>query len=340
LPHFEDFDPSQEGPKLPPDVPDRGAWIAVFAIAQILIGGLALLLMPLGVIGQVLAARMSGAGLSSTKLAGMVMGTGLYLLVGGVMIGCGIGAVRRRRWARALALVYSVIWLLGGVVGMVWMGLIMPSIASGTAAPGGARMPVILRALIVVISLGVGVVLYLALPGAIAFFHSRPSVKANFDCFDPGPDWSDACPLPVLGLSICMLLMALGALGSAVTGAMLFGKMVTGLPAAALALGSVGMAGLIAWGLFRIREAAWWGALAWVLFWFSSWTVTMVSMTPEEFYSTLEMGEAERQATQVVAGAWWAIPWMTAAIGAAAVGYLLWVRRFFVKTANAASGDA
>jgi len=336
LPQFGDFDPSQEGPQLPPDVPDRGTWIAVSAIAQIILGLLVLLMVPLGIAGQLLGARMTGESFSTAKLAGLLIGSLLYLLVGAVMIACGIGAVRRRRWARAVALVYSTIWLLVGLVGLVWLGLIMPALLKVLPAQGGTQLPAAARMAIVVVSLAVGAVFYVALPAVIVFFYSRPSVRANFDCFDPGPAWTDACPLPVLGFSAFMFLAALGTLGTAVTGtAFCFGQVVGGLPAVALTLASSGLAGVLAWGLFRMRPAAWWGTLGWVLFWFSSWISSVALLTAEEFYAAMGSGETERQAAQMLAGNWGALPWLIAATGAAVVGYLLWLRRYFAVRTDA-----
>jgi hypothetical protein len=328
-PTTTDFDPSQEDPGLPPDVPDRSTWIAVFAIAQILIGALVLMMVPLGVVGQVVGATLRGESFSSARLTGMLIASVMYLLVGGVMISCGIGAVRRRRWARVLALVYSMIWLLCGIVGMAWIALVLPSVAGTPMGPGGARLPAAVRVAVVVVSLVLGAGIYVILPGAIAFFHSRPSVKANFECLDPRPGWTDACPLPVLGMSGFMLLVALGLLAAIPTGSMFFGRVLTGLPGAALALGSAGVVGVLAWGLYRLSLVAWWGTLGWTLFSFSSWGVTMESLTVEEFYAAMGAGESGEQAARMMAEVWWMMPWMVVVTGAVVFGYLLWVRRYF-----------
>jgi hypothetical protein len=193
-----------------------------------------------------------------------------------------------------VALVYSTIWLLVGLVGLVWLGLIMPALLKVPPAQGGTQLPAAARMAIVVVSLAVGAVFYVALPAVIVFFYSRPSVRANFECFDPGPAWTDACPLPVLGFSAFMFLAALGTLGTAVTGtAFCFGQVVGGLPAVALTLASSGLAGVLAWGLFRMRPAAWWGTLGWVLFWFSSWISSVALLTAEEFYAAMRSGRPD-----------------------------------------------
>jgi hypothetical protein len=187
-----------------------------------------------------------------------------------------------------------------------------------------------MRAVIVVLSLGLGLGTYVILPGAILFFHSRPSVRANFECLDPERRWTDACPLPVLGLSGFVLLGALGWLAATATGTMFFGRVLGGLPGAALALACAGLSALLAWGLYRLSLAAWWGTLGLTLLWFASWGVTMASMTAEQFYAAMGMEQSARQQTVgMMAEVWWAMPWMAAVTGTAVVGYLLWLRRYF-----------
>jgi len=56
----------------------------------------------------------------------MVPGLMLYVVAAAVLISLGYGSYLARRWARALILVLSWIWLVSGIGGIVFWALFMP----------------------------------------------------------------------------------------------------------------------------------------------------------------------------------------------------------------------
>jgi hypothetical protein len=102
------------------------------------------------------------------------------------------------------------------------------------------------------------IVAAILVPLAIFLFYRRPSVRQLCEAADV-PRWTDRVPLPVLAVMIALALGALAAfenLGNPVIS--LFGRNITGAPAAVtfLALGI-----LSAWlvvQFYRLKESAWW----------------------------------------------------------------------------------
>ena len=69
-------------------------------------------------------------------------------------------------------------------------------------------MPDAMRVVMTVVALAFGGVIYVIIPGALVLFYRSPHVKATCEARDPVVRWTDACPLPVLAVS---LMLGLGA---------------------------------------------------------------------------------------------------------------------------------
>jgi hypothetical protein len=110
---------------LAPDFIDRRTGLAVFGILEILLGALAALMIPLMILGQAMAARANQDAMAVRQLAPAMV---TYIVISAVLIGVGIGSCKTRRWARALSLVLAWSWLATGIVSMVMMVFLLPSI--------------------------------------------------------------------------------------------------------------------------------------------------------------------------------------------------------------------
>src|SRR5437867_1413794 len=142
---------------------DRRTSLIVAGIFLLLLGGLSACfgaLTPIGMffastVPPVPATRPVGAGASGPAvtvgatpfpmdfrtIAAAVM---VYLGIAGVLIWAGVGAVRVRRWARPVTLVFAGMWLAMGAVGLVYWLLAAPSLQQAMVAnspPGSARPP-------------------------------------------------------------------------------------------------------------------------------------------------------------------------------------------------------
>ena len=214
---------------------DRSAGLVVFGIIEIAIGAFCALLIPLA-LAVTLASRTIeglGAGLDVRTLGPSLA---LYAVIAVVFVWIGIGSIRARRWAAAVMLSLSWLWLISGALAMIGLWLLMPRIGdlAGIADLPGGTMTLAL----VTTSLLVGFI-YVLLPLAFVLFYRSPNVAATCRARDPGPSWVDGCPTPIVSL------------------ALVYG------------LGAASLVAVPAWGfqfpLFGAVLDGWGGAAAWLL---------------------------------------------------------------------------
>jgi len=320
---------------------DRRTGLVLIGVLEILIGLFAL----------------AGAGLSSFAMIfapaaaapqggrGVAAGIAIYLLAAAFFLTLGIGSILARRWARALMLVVSWLWLVVGVLSLVALVFLLPMMRTVTgrafeqAAQQPPAGPVPDPALVGAVVLGCAVVFvvlfYIALPAIFILFYRSPHVRATCEARDPRPRWTDRVPLPVLALVLVQSCGALGALASGLGyGAFaLFGHVVSGAWAALLAAVFTAVLLLAAWWSWRLEARGWWLAVGLGAFGLASAVGTLLhpldwnelframGMDPS-VYANLDLETWNRQ-----------MPWMMLAGFVPWLAYLLWVRRFFARPA-------
>jgi hypothetical protein len=249
-----------------------------------------------------------------------------------IFVTLGIGSIKARRWARALALIIAWIWLLSGILGIGVMAFVLPKMFGGQM-PDGQSLPEGARQVMVAVAIGFMTVIYVILPGLLVLFYGSRHVKATCEATDPVRRWTDACPLPVVALS---LLLGLGAVSMALVpmgyrvAVPFFGEFATGLPGLGVWLAFIGVSGYGAWATYRLRLSGWWTVLAFFLVAGASTALTFARHDALEMYRLA--GYPHEQLAQLQQSGLLAGPWMAALMTAGPlllVGYLLWVRRFF-----------
>ena len=108
------------------DFKDRKTGLVVFGILQIIFGGFCALMVPFMIIGMIASVFLDSRTAAPVNPAMIIPAVLLYALLAVWFIWMGIGSIKARRWARALILVSSWIWLIGGVGGLVFFLLFMP----------------------------------------------------------------------------------------------------------------------------------------------------------------------------------------------------------------------
>lgn len=302
---------------------DRSTLLLVAGIVEILVGGVCALMVPLMLWSLAMSAQMGGGQLSYRM---MVPGVVMYGLLAVTLVSLGIGSIMGRRWARALSLILSWSWLLMGGASLISMVFVLPKVLRGA----GGGVPVLPVMLIAAGFLGV---IFILLPGGLVLCYRSPQVKATCEVRDPTPRWTDACPLPVLAVSlwlgfgaVMLMLMPL-----AYNGVMpFFGVLLTGLPGALLCVGLAVLWAYLAWGFYHLRTAAWWITVAALLVFCLSSILTFMRVDLIEMYRL--MGYPEQQIEQMKAFnfftgktvIWWMVPFFLPLFG-----YLGWVKKFF-----------
>lgn len=209
------------------------------------------------------------------------MGLLTWAPLGAVVAWAGLGALRLRRWSRPVMLVLAWTWLIVGAVSAAWVVWSASDlVVLATASLESATPPVVLAAVrwgLIVGTVGAGVLL----PGVLAWGFSGEDVRATLARVDPAPAWTDACPMPVLGLALGLWLAALVTLPLAVRPAVpFFGRLLTG-PAGVAAVVLGGAAAVwLGLDVYRLRRRGWWAtSCALALLGVSTvWTLARVGM--------------------------------------------------------------
>ncbi len=332
--------PATEGPVYR----DRSTGLVIFGVAQIILGLLASLMVPLIVL-SVFMARLAPAG--AMRAGQVVSGVFTYSFIAAALITLGIGSVRMKRWARALTLVTSWYWLIVGTLGTISLTAVLPvtmrtALAQAQQNSEGASSPEITTGVMVVIVTLVIVffAFFLVLvPIAFVIFYSRSDVAETCRHRDPVERWTDRAPLPVLGASAAFLTGSLYSLLVGLTTPMFpfFGHYLTGIPAAGCLVALAALDLYLAIALFRLRSSAWWIAIV-----ASPLRMLAVAFSYSrtglmEAYS--KMGWSDEQMNMLNSSPlfrnrvflWWGIILMMVFFG-----YLVWLKRYF-KTPDAPS---
>jgi hypothetical protein len=304
-------------------------------ILQVLLGCLcglmAMMMAALSSLGPVAGAPQGQAMNRQMVLAGVVF----YLPLAVAFIWLGIGLACARRWAWTLTVVLSWMWLIMGVVACVTSVFFMGRMTSAIAQQG--KLP---PEAIMAIETITGVILvcvYVLLPGVFLGLCHHESVRATCQRRDPKIRWTDRCPMPVLALSIMLAVGVVSMSWVIPYGCVmpLFGVFLSGAKGAVVILLITLVLAYLAWGTYRLQMAAWWGTL---LLWIAgglNMVMTFSRIDLEELYEKVGMPadqlEMMRKMGFFESMARWA-PWLGLVGGAAWLGYLLFVRRYFVRS--------
>ncbi|HEY6371637.1 MAG TPA: hypothetical protein VIX37_13745 [Candidatus Sulfotelmatobacter sp.] len=333
---------------LPPEVPtytDRGTGLVVFGVAQIILGLLAALMVPLVALG----AFMSRLGPGGTIRPGQFLSSvATYAFMAAALLGLGIGSVQMKRWARALTLVTSWYWLIMGALVTVLLTAVLPvtmrsALAqmkhTGPDAPSPEVSTAVMAAVLTLVIIFMAFFL-VVVPIAFVVFYSRKDVGETCRHRDPVERWTDRTPLPVLFASVVLFTGAMYLLVTGVTAPLFpfFGRYLTGGSGAACFLAMAALDIYLAIALFRLHSAAWWLAVSTLAIRLFSMALTYAKGDMMAAYSKIGMSDAQLQmmnSSPMLRGhvlLWWSLLSMVFFFG-----YLLWLKRYFKTPATMAS---
>jgi hypothetical protein len=318
------------------DFKDRKTGLVVFGIIEIMFGVFFALMVPLMLLSLLVTTAQNGSSAPPPHGSMMVPSLLFYVLLAVWFIWMGIGSVMARRWARALLLVTSWLWLISGIMGMVFIVLLLPNMYDQMGHSG--QMPREVVTIVKYVTIGFTGIFYVIIPAGLVLFYGSKHVKATCERRDPRIRWTDRCPLPVLGLSLvaglwaaCMLL--LGFLGWAIP---FFGTIQSGMAGAGVALLAMVLLGYVAYGAYRLNIKAWWCAVLLIIAWGLSAGLTFSRLSLMDYYEKmnfpseqLELMKPYTEAQQpwiVLFSVLWVAP---------ALVYVLYTRRYFTRPASA-----
>ncbi len=312
---------------------DRSAGLIVFGILTILLGFLAGLFVLLMLVGQAASTRATGA---ATPLSAILPAVAVYGVLAVALVWLGIGSILARRWARALLLIFSWSWLVMGVVMLVFLMCFVPKIMANLPSSGTAGQPAMPEAakvgMIVGMLLTFGFMFGL-LPAVWTFFYNSRHVKATCETRDPVTRWTDACPLPVLGLCLWAAFSVPMMLVMPITRHCVmpfFGTFLTGVPGALFCLALAALWSYAAWRLYKLDARGWWVILIALCVFMVSSLVTFARHDLVEMYRLMNYPEAQieqMQKTGLLVGN--RMSWLMMFSALPFLGYLLYLKKFF-----------
>lgn len=311
---------------------DRKTGLAVFGAIQIALGALCALFVPLMIMGMLAAAVMDKGADEALSARAMIPGLLVYVLLAIWFIWMGIGSIQARRWARALCLVASWLWLISGIAGMLFMMLFMPDMYEQMSKDG--QMPANVVTVVKYVTFGFMAIIYIIIPGAFILFYGSKNTQATCEQRDPVVRWTDKCPLPVLALVLmtgccAASLPFMGLYGWTVP---FFGTIVTGVAGAGIALVFLVLLVYITRGLYRLDLKAWWCAAGLAVLWGASCAITFSQVTLMEFYEKMNFPAQQLEImrkmsfTQSHSLTYVCLFW-----GLLVLAFLLYTKRFFNK---------
>ena len=314
--------------------PDRSERLMVAGILQVSLGCLCGL-MALFVLAVPLLGLMTNAPQpQAMNSQAMIQATVFYVLMAVAFIWLGIGLAFARRWAWTLTVVLSWVWLIVGVFGAVMVVFMGPMMSASIAQQG--KMPTEVT-MIVAITIGAFTgCFYILLPGGFLLLCQSASVRATCLRRDPKVPWTDRCPMPVLPLSIMHAVGAISMPLALISGSVmpLFGTFLSGPAGAAVLLVIALFMAYLAWGVYQLKMAAWWGMLLLGVAGTVNMVITFTRSDLMAMYEKMNMPpeqlEMIRKSGIVELMSQWG-PWMGAVSGVAWLGYLLYVRRYFLR---------
>jgi hypothetical protein len=314
-----------------PAYKDRSVGLVIFGILTLLLGCLAGLFVLLMLVGQLAAARTTQMPASSVLPAIFI-----YLVLGVALIWLGIGSILARRWARALLLIFSWSWLVGGIIGLIAMGFFVPKVLANLPSTGTANQPAMpagtMGVAMVVMFLFGGFFLFL-LPAIWTFFYSSRHVKATCEMRDGASRWTDACPLPVLGFCLWLLFAVPWLAVMPLTGHGVFPFFeifLTGVPGALLCFAIAALWIYAAWLMYHLKPQGWWLILIAMIVYMASSVMTFARHDEMEMYQL--MGYPQAQIDQIQKMGLFTgnnMIWMMALSLLPFLGYLLFIKRYF-----------
>jgi hypothetical protein len=250
---------------------------------------------------------------------------GEYLGAAIFFLAVGIGTLRARRWARALMLVASWLWLAAGGMTTGLMAMMLPGVARGLGADDAMAGAILAVVLALLGFFGV------VLPALFVLLYNRRGVREIFERRHPEPDWTDGRPTSVLGLSLAMgLFGAVSLLMLPLGTAQLFGRVFTGAPAVLVIVVNAAAWGLMGWLLYRITPGGWWANVVFAAAMHVVWLTSLRGAALTELFTQTGVDTTSLGGTQEFLDAWSAwLPYVLLASALIWIGSLFYLRKYF-----------
>lgn len=327
----------------PPVFKDRSTALLVFGILEIFVGALTALFIPILILGTVLSHKHSG-GHQAPKY--FVMNLVTLAIAAPTLLTLGIGVTQAKRWARAMNMALSWIWVsMGTLLTIVMIALLPTRIMAkmqSTQTANGSTVSAGVMAGIVTFMIVFMALFLVVLPLTFVLFYRSKNIEETFKHRDPVERWTDRIPLPVV---IWILLASVGVEYNVVFSFMtpifpFFGKYLMGFPAAGLFLIFGVIDAYVAFSFFHLRLTGWWVAVITMIFRISAVASSLGRANPLDAYSKtgLSSDQIERMHANPMfrnnSILWWGVAFMLIYLV-----FLLSLKRYFGLASKSGIGQ-
>lgn len=303
------------------DYKGRLIGLILFGILEIFIGiavGLIACFMWLGVVAG------TGPGGPPPRLLAPIARLSFAVAIGFIIFG--LGSIMARRWARALILALSWLWLITGVLSSIGAFAILPQVFEQRTWETAAQHAAVRNYGIGCVSVISGLFLIL-LPLAFVLFYRSSNVRATVEARDRVHRWTDDVPGPLLSFGVWMIGGAAATLiFSFMYPSLPLGPwMIRGAAVPAVMLAFFALMLFIGVGSLKRKQTAWWAALA--LFMIGAgWAVLFVTRTNVAVWCR-DLGIDPYSGYSLYSHPWF-FAWL-AVFWAAYLTFLFYLRRYF-----------
>jgi len=324
------------------DFKDRKTTLFVLGICQCIIGIFCAMAIPFMLLSIVMTKiNPQIAAQANTSAIQIIPALLVYALASAWFVTMGIGSIKRRRWARALTLVSSWLWLVGGVIGLVFLVCLMPAIHSNMqaeiakATPNGGpnQMPPGFMIIMTVMMIAMVLVMHVILPLILVLCYSGKNVKATCEHWDEKIRWTDKCPLPVLAVCVifAIWLLSMPTFAFQNWAVPFFGNVIESYAGAAATLCIAGVIAWLTWRLYKLDTLAWWGSVIFVIAWFTSFILTFGGEKIWIFYEKFNLPAEQIDALKETPNFQLMMVAMFITWQVIMLGYLVFIKRYFKK---------
>ncbi|MBU1356637.1 MAG: hypothetical protein KJ620_08730 [Candidatus Edwardsbacteria bacterium] len=311
---------------------DRSSGLKAFGVVLIVIGGFNLLLIPLVLLGSIMSRTMDAGQSAGYWVFSLLVNLLTYLFLGGIFLGIGIGSIRLKRWVRPVLLSIGWVWLLLGLMVTAMIFFVMPKMM-GTFMLSEVSDPSLIVGIVIMVSGAMSILFMVLLPALLIWFYSQSSVKQTLEAKDPGPAWTDACPPPVLAISLFYGVNAVLTLLASFLGvSFIWGSIITGLPAVLVTIFYGLILAYICYAIYRLDSRGWWTAVISTAFGTVSSLLVFSKNDPIKIVALMGQSDQLQYAQEGISlmlkyqGY---ILWLSAVT---LLGYLLYIKKYFKRS--------
>jgi hypothetical protein len=168
-----------------PAYKDRRGWLIAFGVVEILIA--CFLAMMAAFMVFAISSLPRTPQQPPMPARSMVPAVVFYLALAAGFVALGIGSIRAREWARIAMIVVSSIWMAFGVIAILFVAVLMPTIIRQQQQSQPQQLPEGFQTTMMTVVIGIQAIFMVVLPLVFLLFYCNRNVKATLRRSHPVP---------------------------------------------------------------------------------------------------------------------------------------------------------